>query len=59
MQDTRTSQMAALIDDAWCLAADMADENITESERIHLLSVRAALNSAARSINILKGDTSA
>lgn len=50
MSDTRTRQMAALIDDARTLAADMSDE-LTSN---HLAALRCSLNVSLRYVHMLE-----
>lgn len=49
MDDTRLSQITALIDDSRCLAAELCDElPTTREERFMLTSLRQHLNNALR-----------
>lgn len=46
MNDTRLNHIAALIDDARCVVADMRDEGVPAEDRIALDRIRRSLNDA-------------
>jgi hypothetical protein len=54
MKDTRLNEIAALVDDARCLIADMKDEGVLAEDRIALDRIRGSLNDAIRRTNNLK-----
>jgi hypothetical protein len=56
MRDTRLNTIAALVDDARTLIADMKDEGVLAEDRIALDRIRNSLNDALRRTNNLKGD---
>ncbi len=51
MTDSRTRQVAALIDDARTLLADMADEGVQSDQ---LLAARCSLNVSLRYVALLE-----
>jgi hypothetical protein len=56
MTDTRIAQMAALIDDARTLCADMSDEcsHTDHDARFFLTSIRVRLNQSLKSLQSLE-----
>lgn len=54
MQDSRLNTIAALIDDARTLIADMRDEGVPAEDRIALGRISNSLNDAIRRTNNLK-----
>jgi hypothetical protein len=56
MEDTRLNHIAALVDDARCILADIRDDcdGLPADERIALERIRNSLNDALRRTNNLK-----
>jgi hypothetical protein len=58
MEDTRLNHIAALVDDARCILADIRDDcdGLPADERIALDGIRKHLNEAICKTKKLKGD---
>lgn len=57
MNDPRLDQIAALADDARCLAFDIRDETCDDHDRFMLAALRDDLNGAIRVVHNLKKAT--